>query len=81
MWLGTAGGGLNRLRDGRITPYTTRIGLFDDKVHHILADDGGLLWMSSNRGVFHVRRDELERLRGGKTHDRSPASPTATPTA
>jgi signal transduction histidine kinase/ligand-binding sensor domain-containing protein/DNA-binding response OmpR family regulator len=66
MWLGTAGGGLNRLRDGAITPYTTRIGLFDDKVHHILADADGLLWMSSNRGVFHVRRDELEAYAAGK---------------
>jgi signal transduction histidine kinase/ligand-binding sensor domain-containing protein/CheY-like chemotaxis protein len=66
MWIGTAGGGLNRIRDGRVTHYTSQIGLYDDKVHHILEDDHGLLWMSSNRGVFHVSRRDLENFDAGK---------------
>jgi signal transduction histidine kinase/CheY-like chemotaxis protein/ligand-binding sensor domain-containing protein len=67
MWIGTSGGGLNRLRDGAVTQYTMRIGLFDDKVHHILADDRGLLWMSSNRGVFHVSRKDLDDYAASRT--------------
>ena len=65
MWIGTAGGGLNRVRDGVVTAYTTRIGLFDDKVHHILDDGQGLIWMSSNRGVFHVSRKHLDEYAAG----------------
>jgi signal transduction histidine kinase/ligand-binding sensor domain-containing protein/CheY-like chemotaxis protein len=65
MWIGTAGDGVSRLRDGKIVQYTTRIGLFDDKVHHILADDRGHLWMSSNRGVFHVSRKDLDDYAAG----------------
>ncbi len=65
MWVGTAGGGLNRVYNGKITHYDRRIGLFDDKVHHILEDDRGLLWMSTNRGVFHVSRQELIEFANG----------------
>jgi signal transduction histidine kinase/CheY-like chemotaxis protein/streptogramin lyase len=67
MWIGTSGEGLHRLRDGRLTHYSAAIGLFDDKVHHILADDRGLLWLSSNRGVFSVNRQELEAYALGST--------------
>jgi len=66
MWIGTAGGGLNRLREGQMTQYTSRVGLYDDKVHHILEDDHGLFWMSSNRGVFHVSRQDLDDFAAGK---------------
>jgi signal transduction histidine kinase/CheY-like chemotaxis protein/ligand-binding sensor domain-containing protein len=66
MWVGTAGGGLHRVHSGKVTHYDRRIGLFDDKVHHILEDDRGLLWMSTNRGVFHVSRRELIEFADGK---------------
>ena len=66
MWVGTAGGGLNRVHNGKVTRYDSRVGLFDDKIHHILADDRGLLWMSTNRGVFHVSRQELVEFADGK---------------
>jgi signal transduction histidine kinase/ligand-binding sensor domain-containing protein/DNA-binding response OmpR family regulator len=65
MWIGTAGGGLHRLRDGSVTAYTSRGGLFDDTVHHILDDGQGLIWMSSNRGVFHVSRAHLDEYAAG----------------
>jgi signal transduction histidine kinase/CheY-like chemotaxis protein/ligand-binding sensor domain-containing protein len=66
MWVGTAGGGLNRVHGGTFTRYDSHIGLFDDKIHHILEDDRGLLWMSTNRGVFHVSRQELVDFADGK---------------
>ena len=43
LWIGTWGGGLNRLKDGRLTTYTTRDGLFHDDVLQILEDDQGYL--------------------------------------
>ncbi|HLE56237.1 MAG TPA: two-component regulator propeller domain-containing protein, partial [Rhodothermia bacterium] len=59
-WIGTYGGGLNRIKDGRITPITSKDGLYDDVVFSILEDDKGYLWMTSNRGVFRVSKKELD---------------------
>ncbi len=68
MWIGTYGGGLNRFNreDGRFTPLTTRDGLFDDAVFQILEDDAGNFWISCNRGVYRVRRDDLEAFAAGE---------------
>ncbi len=66
LWIGTQGGGLNRLRDGRITSYTTKDGLFNDVVFAILEDDRGYLWMSCNKGIFRVRKAELEDFAEGR---------------
>ncbi|MEM7357017.1 MAG: two-component regulator propeller domain-containing protein, partial [Acidobacteriota bacterium] len=75
LWLGTVGGGLVRLDPARIDPFpedafTTigvRDGLFDNSLHHILEDDAGWLWISSNRGIFRVRRQQLEAFANGAT--------------
>ena len=49
LWIGTNGGGLDRLRDGRIVTYTTRQGLLDDVVYQVLSDGGHNLWLSCRR--------------------------------
>jgi signal transduction histidine kinase/ligand-binding sensor domain-containing protein/CheY-like chemotaxis protein/AraC-like DNA-binding protein len=70
LWIGTEGRGLARLDPRRwpaaderyvpkITGYATSDGLYDPVVHEILEDGAGRLWMNSNRGIFWVRRDEL----------------------
>jgi len=70
LWIGTEGRGLARLDPRRwpaaderyvpkITGYATSDGLYDPVVHVILEDGAGRLWMNSNRGIFWVRRDEL----------------------
>lgn len=51
LWVGTYGGGLNRIRAGRVQRYDSRNGLFDDTVSCILADGRGRLWLGGNRGV------------------------------
>lgn len=53
LWVGTAGGGLNRLDldTGRFTRYTTAHGLANNVVYGILPDDEGRLWLSTNRGL------------------------------
>lgn len=66
LWIGTYGGGLNRFQDGRFVSYTTANGLFDNGVFHILEDGRGNFWMSSNKGIFRVRKQELEELAAGK---------------
>ena len=32
IWIGTGGGGLNRLKDGKITAYTAKDGLPNDRI-------------------------------------------------
>lgn len=71
LWLGTRGNGLVRIRDGKITRYTTRDGLLSNSVYHILADAGSgdageRFWMSSPAGVFAVDRRELDDVAEGR---------------
>ena len=51
LWVGTYGGGLNRIRNGQVQRYDSRNGLFDDTVSCILPDGQGRLWLGGNRGI------------------------------
>lgn len=51
LWIGTYGGGLNRIEDEKITHYDEKSGLFDDTVSCILADQAGQMWLAGNRGI------------------------------
>lgn len=66
LWIGTYGGGLNRFRAGVFTPITRQDGLGDDVVSAILVDDADNFWMSGNRGIFRVARDELNGFADGR---------------
>ena len=65
LWVGTARGGLHRLRNGRWFVFRQRDGMFDDTAFHLLEDAQGRFWMSSNRGVYRVRRADLEAFAAG----------------
>lgn len=54
LWIGTYGGGLNRIRDGKLSVYTRANGLADDSVSCILPDAQDRLWLAGNRGVTLV---------------------------
>lgn len=58
LWLGTNGGGLNRLdtRTGRVARLSTKDGLPNDVVYGVLADDAGELWLSTNKGLSRFNR-------------------------
>jgi ligand-binding sensor domain-containing protein/signal transduction histidine kinase len=60
VWIGTAGGGLDRFHEGTFTAFTKANGLFSDTICDILEDERGWLWMSCPRGIFRVSRQELE---------------------
>jgi ligand-binding sensor domain-containing protein/signal transduction histidine kinase len=53
IWVGTFGGGLNRLEPGAhtFTHYRQSEGLPSDVVYGILEDDHGYLWLSTNAGL------------------------------
>jgi ligand-binding sensor domain-containing protein len=66
MWVGTEGAGLWWRRDGAWFVFTTREGMFDDLIWRILDDGLGNLWMSSNRGIWRVSRQQLAAVAAGK---------------
>ena len=66
LWIGTETGGLDRFRNGRFTVCTTRDGLFSDEIFSILEDDEGWFWMSCSKGVFRVRKADLDAFAEGK---------------
>ncbi len=53
LWVGTAGGGLNRFEREieTFTHFTEKDGLPDNVVYAILSDKAGNLWMSTNKGL------------------------------
>ena len=52
LWIGTYGGGLSRLKDGKFTVYTTADGLVSNYVSSILADENdGSVWIGTEAGL------------------------------
>jgi signal transduction histidine kinase/DNA-binding response OmpR family regulator/streptogramin lyase len=54
LWIGTKGGGLNRLdvRSMQFSHLSTKDGLPNNVIYGILPDSSGYLWLSSNRGLI-----------------------------
>lgn len=66
LWVGTFGGGLCRFHEGRLQTLGVRHGLPDKVISTILKDRKGDLWLGSQRGVFRVRRTELDQFFAGE---------------
>lgn len=66
LWFGTYGDGLVRYKDGKFFNYRVEHGLFNNGVFAILEDERGNFWMSSNRGIHRVSRQELNDFADGK---------------
>jgi signal transduction histidine kinase/ligand-binding sensor domain-containing protein len=60
LWIGYAGFGVGRLKDGHYGEIRAEQGLHDSWISHILADGHGWLWFGGDRGIFKVRQQELE---------------------
>ncbi|MEL6356630.1 MAG: two-component regulator propeller domain-containing protein, partial [Bacteroidota bacterium] len=56
LWIGTKGGGLQRLdtRTGTFTHWTERTGLPNDVIYGVLQSEDGTIWMSSNKGIINL---------------------------
>lgn len=67
VWIGYAGWGVGRLKEGRFGLSRTAQGLADDFVSHIVADDHGWLWFGGDLGIFKVRQEELESVAEGRS--------------
>ena len=56
LWVGTPDG-LNRIRGGSITAFTSADGLPDDFIRSLFADEDGSLWIGTRRGLTHWLTD------------------------
>ena len=66
LWIGTFGGGLNALRDGRFYRYTARDGLLSDNIAHIEDDGRGSLWLATTRGICRIASASWNSFDGHK---------------
>ncbi len=68
LWLASENSGLIHF-DPETTTFTRigkREGLFDDTIHVVLDDGQGRFWINSNRGIFWIRRSELDAFVEGR---------------
>ncbi len=65
LWIGYAGAGVGRYRNGSITRFSVDQGLPNDYVAQILADNRGSLWFAGNQGIFQVREQDFDDLASG----------------
>jgi signal transduction histidine kinase/ligand-binding sensor domain-containing protein len=66
LWIGYAGWGVGRLKNGHYTELHTEHGLYDDQISAIIGDTRGWLWFSADKGLFKVRQQELEAVAEGR---------------
>ena len=66
LWLGYAGQGLGRFKNGRYFQFHKSHGLWDEFVSQIQVDDRGRLWIAGNRGIFHTTLSELGAVAEGR---------------
>ena len=65
-WIATYGGGLGRLREGRVIRLSAAQGLPDNSLSRILPDGRGRFWIATNRGIAVVARDDLQAVADGR---------------
>ncbi len=51
LWIATRGGGLVRVRNGKVSRITTQEGLPGNSIFQLIGDDAGRLWMSGPLGI------------------------------
>lgn len=66
LWIGTDGGGLLRFKNNTFTRFTMKDGLYSDLAFQVLEDHKGNLWMNCNRGIYRVRKKDLNDFANGK---------------
>lgn len=67
LWAGTKGGGLKAYYEKKWITLSTQNGLPDNFIYTITPDRQGELWMSTNKGIFHVPEDSLRSFLQKKT--------------
>jgi len=59
VWVALAGGGLDRIKDTRITRYTSRDGLSNNEILSVCEDSQGTVWIGSDKGLNQFKNGRL----------------------
>jgi ligand-binding sensor domain-containing protein/two-component sensor histidine kinase len=66
LWVATRGGGLVRVRNGKVSRLTTREGLPGNSIFQLIGDDAGRLWMSGPLGISSAAFVDLNAAADGR---------------
>ena len=66
LWIGYAGRGVGRFKNGRLARYHSDQGLLDDYISQLVDDGRGRLWLAGNRGLCSARLREFDELDNGR---------------
>lgn len=66
LWIGTYDEGMSRFKDGHFVNIKAENGLYNNGVFAIEEDNRGNFWISSNRGIYRVKKKELNDFADGK---------------
>jgi diguanylate cyclase (GGDEF)-like protein len=68
LWLGGRIPGLTRfrIRDGQVTRYLRKDGLFDVYASRVLPDDEGNLWISTSNGIYRASSKDMDDFADGR---------------
>lgn len=66
LWLGTVGGGLGRIRNGQVSSFSKKDGLYNNSAWSIVPDGNGRIWMSCDLGIYGVSLKDFDRLERGE---------------
>ena len=69
LWLGSEGGGLSLLKDGRLVNYTTKDGLCSDVIESICEDHEGSIWIGTDAGLNRFKNGRIDTF---PTSERQP---------
>lgn len=72
FWMATNGAGLKRLKNGKVTSFTTVDGLTTNFIAQFFEDPHGTLWLMSDSGILRIDKSELNHYADNKEKDRSP---------
>jgi ligand-binding sensor domain-containing protein len=65
LWAGTKGGGLVRIRGGKVFSFPFGPSMINENVWTIIEDQKEYFWMSSNSGVYRAKKSELNAYADG----------------
>jgi Two component regulator propeller len=72
VWVGTASGGLSRIRNGVVVSWTPDQGLPGATVGSILEDNAGNLWIAGDNGIYSLSKQVLNQSTQKPAHIDAP---------
>ncbi len=66
FWIGTYDEGLSRFKNRKFVNFKKENGLYSNGVFAIEEDGRGYFWMTSNQGIYRVKKQSLENFADGK---------------